>query len=71
MIKDAFPSGFYGCKMGYISVRKSLIALLTIVPKVIYAFMLKRNPSLLMNQVKFQTLYTLGVLKAWASGVAP
>jgi hypothetical protein len=23
-----------------------------------------------MNQVKFQTLYTLGVLKAWASGSA-
>jgi glycosyltransferase involved in cell wall biosynthesis len=70
MIKDAFPSGFYGCKMSYISVRKSLIALLTIVPKVIYAFTLKKNPSLLMNQVKFQTLYTLGVLKAWASGSA-
>jgi glycosyltransferase involved in cell wall biosynthesis len=66
MIRDAFSSGFFGHIMGYIPARKSLVASFSIIPKVIYASMLKKNPLLLIGQIKFQFLYTLGVLKAWA-----
>ncbi|MEM2293774.1 MAG: glycosyltransferase family A protein [Nitrososphaerota archaeon] len=65
MIKDAFPSGFFGYKMRFLTLRKSVTALFTIIPKVIYAFVLKRNPLMVKAQIKFQVLYTLGVLKAW------
>lgn len=66
MIKDAFPSGFLGYEMGYLTAKKSIIASFTIVPKTIYAFLLKRNLSIMKTQIKFQMLYTLGVLKAWS-----
>lgn len=67
MIKDAFPSGFLQYKIGHVTALKSIMASFTIIPKVIYAFLLKRNPSMVKILVRFQLSHTSGVLKAWSS----
>ncbi|MEM2875894.1 MAG: glycosyltransferase family 2 protein, partial [Candidatus Bathyarchaeia archaeon] len=64
VLKDALPSGYFEGKMGYVPIRKSVIAMFTIFPKALYAYLLKRNFSMVKNQIKFQVLYTIGVLKS-------
>jgi len=64
---DYYCAGYIGYKAGFIPLKKSLLAALTIFPKVLYAFTLKRNLEVVTHQIQFQLYSTMGVLKAWAS----
>lgn len=62
--KNAIHGGYLGHKVGFLSLKKSFIAVLTIFPKVIYAYILKRNLKMVHWQISFQLYSFLGVLKS-------
>lgn len=64
-LKDAYYRGFLGQKMGFISLKSAFLAIFTIFPKVIYAFILTRNLEMVFWEIKYQFFTFFGVLKAW------
>ena len=62
--KSAYHAGYLGYKVGFLSLKNSLINVLTIFPKVIYAFILKRNIKMVFWQISFQFYSFIGVLKS-------
>jgi len=63
--KASYYTGYIAYKIGFISLKKSLLATATIFPKVLYAFILKRNPRMVVWQIQSQLYSLMGVLKAW------
>lgn len=66
LINDAFAIGYFNYKVGTQNLTESVLALMTIFPKVIYAFVLTRNPKLIIVNVKIQFKCSLGALKCWS-----
>lgn len=62
--KRAYHDGYLGYKVGFLSLKSSFITVLTIFPKVLYAFILKRNIRMVFWQISFQFYSFLGVLKS-------
>ncbi len=62
--KNAFHGGYLGHQVGFLSLRNSFIAALTIFPKVAYAFIISRNMKMVFWQISFQVYSFFGVLKS-------
>jgi glycosyltransferase involved in cell wall biosynthesis len=63
-LKDSYYSGYIGCRVGFLSMKRSLLATITIFPKVLYALILRRNLKMALWQIRFQLYILIGVLNA-------
>lgn len=63
--KSAYEGTFIGYAIGYMSVKRSLIAILTIFPKVLFALCLRPNFKMAWWQLRFQFWSAMGVFKAY------
>jgi glycosyltransferase involved in cell wall biosynthesis len=62
---EYYHSGYIGYKVGFLSLKKSLLATIVIFPKVLYALTLKQNLNMALPQIRFQLFSLVGVIKAW------
>lgn len=63
--KSSYEGSFIGYAIGYMSVKRSLIALLMIFPKVLFALCLRPNFKMAWWQIRFQFWSAMGVFKAY------
>ena len=66
MIEDAYPSGYCRYLIGEITIRRAILNMAIAFPKSFFAFMHTPSMNILKQHVKFNLLYSLGALKAWA-----
>ena len=62
--KVSLNGGYIGYKIGYITLKQSILAVMSIIPKIILASYMTSNLKMALWQLKFQLYSFIGVLKA-------
>jgi len=61
--KTSYLAGFIAKKAGYINLKRSIIAMITILPKIVFALIFYPNIKMAIYQFKYQAYFSLGVFR--------